>query len=266
MGAHRNLLSLAVCTAQDSATYLKDNKTALETVKENLDRDVKVHADKKLESFILERLSSASVYPILSEETEKTVGKANSDGFRWIIDPLDGSLNFSRQIPICCISIALWQNDSPILGVIYDFNRDELFSGVVGEGAWLNRKPITTSDVGKLSESILCTGFPVSTDFSREGVERFVTAIRTYKKVRLLGSGALSLAYVACGRADAYWENNIKIWDVAAGMAVVKAAGGKLSWEYSGGAKRMHVKAFSSRLPDVEMRGKPFLLHEVSQG
>ena len=248
---HRKLLSLAVGTAQDAAAYLKDNKTALETVKENLARDVKVQADKRLESFILERLGSASDYPVLSEEADKTVGKVNSDGFLWIVDPLDGSLNFSRQIPICCISIALWQNDSPMLGVIFDFNRDELFSGFVGEGAWLNRKPITTSDVEKVSESVLCTGFPVSTDFSREGIERFVTGIRMYKKIRLLGSAALSLAYVACGRADAYWENNIKIWDVAAGMAVVKAAGGRLSWEYSGGGKRMHVQAFSSRLPAV---------------
>jgi len=144
---HRNLLSLVIDTAQDAAVYLKDNKTALETVKENLARDVKVHADKRLESFILKRLTSASAYPVLSEETDRTVGKVNSDGFRWIVDPLDGSLNFSRQIPICCISIALWQNDFPMLGVIYDFNRDELFSGVVGEGAWLNRNPITTSDV-----------------------------------------------------------------------------------------------------------------------
>ena len=97
----------------------------------------------------------------------------------------------------------------------------------MNKGAWLNGQKISTNKVKEKSQAILATGFPVSTDFSKDALLDFVEDIRGYKKIRLLGSAALSLAYVACGRADVYKENNIKIWDVAAGLALVKAAGGK---------------------------------------
>ena len=117
-----------------------------------------------------------------------------------------------------------------VLGVVYDFNRNEMFSGLIGQGAWLNGKPIKVSNTKKKSRAILCTGFPVSSDFSSKTLLRFVENIMEYKKIRLLGSAALSLAYVACGRADVYVENGIKLWDVAGGIALVEAAGGQAQY------------------------------------
>jgi myo-inositol-1(or 4)-monophosphatase len=220
------LLRLAQNTSKYAARIVQKDLTMHQKVEEDLERDVKVFADKNLESIIVKRLLEESSYPILSEESG-LIGecKKNTD-ISWIIDPLDGSLNFSRGIPINCISIALWKGMEPLLGVVHDFNHNEIFSGIVGIGAWLNRNPIAISKVTKKSKAVLCTGFPVSTDFSKKSLLEFIEDIRRYKKIRLLGSAALSLAYVACARADVYTENDIKIWDVAAGIAIVKAAGG----------------------------------------
>jgi fructose-1,6-bisphosphatase/inositol monophosphatase family enzyme len=153
-------------------------------------------------------------------------GKRNG-GLIWIVDPLDGSLNFMRGIPICCVSIGLWQKDLPILGVIYDFQRRELFTGLAGERAFLNGKPIRVSKIKKRADAVLCTGFPVKADFTKRNIVDTVEDIMAFKKVRLLGSAALSLAYVACARADFYREEDIRLWDVAAGLAIVNAAGGR---------------------------------------
>ncbi len=115
---------------------------------------------------------------------------------------------------------------TPLFGVVYDFNREELFTGIVGEGAWLNDLPISISTTKNASNAILATGFPTSSDFSKDALLKVVDNIKRYQKIRLLGSAALSLAYVACGKVDVFQEKNIKIWDVAAGIALVKAAGG----------------------------------------
>jgi len=214
--------------SSDAAKVIDKVGVKYRDVEKELIRDVKIRADRELESIILNRLLGETSYPVLSEESGYLGGDKTSSDYRWIVDPLDGSLNFSRGIPINCISIALWKGLAPKLGVIYDFNRSEIFSGVVGEGAWLNGKPINVSGIDEKSCAVLCTGFPVATDFSKTSLLDFVEKIRMYKKIRLLGSAALSLAYVACGRADVYAENDIKIWDVAAGIALVKAAGGNV--------------------------------------
>jgi myo-inositol-1(or 4)-monophosphatase len=136
----------------------------------------------------------------------------------------------------------------PLLGVVYDFNRDEMFTGLVTEGAWLNGMPIKVSDVVEESKAVLCTGFPISTDFSELALLNFVKDIQSYRKVRLIGSAALSLAYVASGRVDAYQENDIAIWDVAAGIAIVKAAGGVAHFRPSKVENKLIVKAGNSFL------------------
>jgi myo-inositol-1(or 4)-monophosphatase len=189
-------------------------------------KDVKVRGDLISETIILKQLQRCSTLPVLSEEKGK-IGDFGSEQPYWIVDPLDGSLNFSRGLPLCCISIALWQKKSPLLGVIYDFNRNELFSGIVGQGAWLNEQSIQVSTVKEKKNAVLTTGFPIRTDFSKEGILKFTNDIQQYKKVRLLGTAALSLAYVACGRVDAYHEQYIMLWDIAAGCAILQAAGGR---------------------------------------
>lgn len=224
------LLDLAIDCALNAYRSISDDISQYQIVRQDLDRDVKIAADKKLESSIIERLISETQFSILSEEIGNVTKNGKNSKYHWIIDPLDGSLNFLRGIPISCVSIALWEDMEPLLGVVHDFNHNETFSGIVGEGAWLNNRPITVSNITAISKAVLCTGFPVSTDFSRKSIFEFSEKIREFKKVRLLGSAALSLAYVACGRADMYFENDIKIWDVAAGLALVKAAGGVVKY------------------------------------
>ena len=148
---------------------------------------------------------------------------------------------------MCCISIALWRGMHPLLGVVYDFNRDETFAGIDGKGAWLNGRPIRVSDVVKTSKAVVCTGFPISTDFSKEGLVHFVQTVKRFKKIRMLGSAALSLAYVSCGKADCYQEDDIRIWDVAAGIVLVKAAGGAIEMRPSGKGNAFHVRAAGNR-------------------
>ena len=149
------------------------------------------------------------------------------------MDPLDGSLNYSREIPLNCISIALWKGDQPVLGVIYDYNHDSLLKGIVGEGAYLNDESIKVSDIDDKSKSIITTGFPVYTSFEDASLLDFIKTIQSYKKVRLLGSAALSLSLVAKGSVEAYTESNIAFWDVAAGIALVKAAGGFTDYSFT---------------------------------
>ena len=221
------LLELAKKSAKKAGINLIKQKKLARQIYQFHPRDVKIKGDVISESIIIDSLLKYSSFPILSEE-KGIIGKMDKEQHLWIVDPLDGSLNFSQEIPMYCISIALFKENKPILGVIFDFERKELFSGVVGEGAWLNGNRIKTSETTKKNEAILCTGFPISNNFSEKGITRFVKQIKSYKKVRLLGSAALSLAYVACGRADIYFEDNIMIWDVGAGCAIVKAAGGKI--------------------------------------
>ena len=178
-----------------------------------------MQADLNSESLVLSRLKGS--FPVLSEES----GGERHSGPTWIVDPLDGTVNYFRGIPNCCVSIALWDRE-PILGVVYDFNRHELFAGIADEGITLNGQPITVSPIDQKNKAICFTGFPVATSFEDGALTEFVGLVRGYKKVRLLGSAALSLAYVACGRGDVYRERDIRLWDVAAGLALVKAAGG----------------------------------------
>ena len=198
---------------------------SLSKVRSSEGRDIKHDADLASEQIILQILTeSCPEYSILAEESGEH-GDLNQDAPKWIVDPLDGTLNFSKGIEFSCVSIALWTNE-PILGVVYDFNREEIFSGIVGQGATCNTSKITCSTVDVTQKAVLATGFPVNRDFSTNALKLFIEDIKQFKKIRLLGSAALSLAYVACGRVDAYAEENIMFWDVAAGIALVKASGG----------------------------------------
>jgi myo-inositol-1(or 4)-monophosphatase len=246
-------LSLAEEAARLSGAFLVKFKDKAKKIRSNFGRDIKVEADQESEKIIADYLQGRSEFPILSEESGLQ-GTANSDrGFLWIIDPLDGSLNYSRGIPICCISIGLWQGDNPVLGSVYDFNNEELFAGIVGEGAWLNQKSIKPSTTAKEEQAILFTGFPIGTDFSVNGLTAFVRHIQAYKKLRLLGSAALSLAYVASGRADAYLEKDIMLWDVAGGLAIVKAAGGRIIQINPHKLNTLTVYASNPMLPEPKL-------------
>lgn len=185
-------------------------------------RDIKLELDKKAEEEILNKLKASSEHSILSEESG-TFGELNESDPLWIVDPIDGSMNYSRDCPFACVSIALWKGNEPIIGVVYDFYRDELFTGLVGVGSWLNTKPIHPSGIVEKKRAILATGFPTYLDINEDNLGEFIEDVKKYKKIRMFGSAALSLCYVANGRVDSYKEKNIKLWDIAAGVAINKA-------------------------------------------
>jgi myo-inositol-1(or 4)-monophosphatase len=224
-GLYDEMLHLAETTALHAGEYLRNDMERLAHTTTDVARDVKLEADRSSEKQIITALTKHSSFPILSEEIGY-VPSSKESMFQWIVDPLDGSVNYLAGLPICCVSISLWKDENPLIGVVYDFLHENVYKGIVGVGAWLNETKITVNREKSLDQSILCTGFPVSMDFSQKSIESFVKQVGCFKKVRLFGSAAMSLAFVASGKADAYYEKRIKIWDVAAGLALVKAAGG----------------------------------------
>lgn len=245
----RRWLHVAEQAARAAGEFLVQARMSRVSVVAELERDVKLQVDRQSEEHILGILMAQSKLAILTEERGLVEARGDSRGLRWIVDPLDGSLNYLRGIPLCCVSIGLWRGDAPVLGVVYDFMSREMFAGVVGIGAWLNGTPIRVGDTSERRQAVLCTGLPAGTDFSPSALAQFVEQIRQYRKVRLLGSAALSLAYVAAARADAYYERDIKVWDVAAGLAIVRAAGGVLIRTASAAREAVSVYAGAPALP-----------------
>ncbi len=188
-------------------------------------RDIKLKADREAEAIILDLLQ-ATPHPVLAEESGE-VGNIDTQSPMWVVDPLDGTFNYSRSQPLCCVSIALVQGNRPLLGVVYDFTRDELYSGLCEtKKGFLNDQPLKVSSTTESAKASLATGFPVNRDYSNESLEGMIGYFQRFKKIRMFGTAALSLAWVSCGKVDAYYEEDIMYWDVAAGLALVEAAGG----------------------------------------
>lgn len=195
--------------------------------------DLVSYVDKNAEKQIVKNLTK--ILPeagfITEEETENVKGKT----YTWIIDPLDGTTNFIHGIPTYSISIALYEEDKPVIGVVYEINRGEMFSAYKGGGAYLNNKPIYVSKNNNLSKCLLATGFPYyQFDKQPEYIKLFTEMMQKCHGLRRIGSAAVDLAYVACGRFDAYFEYNLNSYDVAAGAYLVQQAGGTIL-NFSGG-------------------------------
>ncbi len=165
-------------------------------------------------------------YSILSEES----GVTHGGGVRWIIDPLDGTTNYSHRLPHFCVSVAVDSPQGLLAGAVYDPLRDELFSAAKGRGATLNGNPIQVSEVASLERALLCTGFPYDVRERPEApLGLFNRLIRHAQGVRRFGSAALDLAYVAAGRFDGFFEFGLKPWDIAAGALLVMEAAGTMT-------------------------------------
>jgi myo-inositol-1(or 4)-monophosphatase len=159
---------------------------------------------------------------------------APASGYRWIIDPVDGTTNFAHGLALFCVSIALEVDGQLEVGVVFDPMAGELFTAERGQGAWLNGRRLTVSRTATLIDALLCTGFPYSRrDGHGEQVEIFAAFLERAQAVRRLGSAALDLAYVAAGRFDAFWEQGLHAWDIAAGLLLVREAGGLVT-DYAG--------------------------------
>jgi myo-inositol-1(or 4)-monophosphatase len=189
--------------------------------------DMVSYVDKSAEKQLVKNLSRIihGAGFITEEETVNTKGEV----YNWIIDPLDGTTNFIHGVPTYSVSVALYENDEPVVGVVYEINRGEMFAAYKGGGAYLNFNRIYVSKRPALSESLLATGFPYH-DFEKQ--EQYMTLfsemMRSCHGLRRIGSAAVDLAYVAAGRFDAFFEYNLNAWDVAAGAFIVQQAGGNV--------------------------------------
>jgi myo-inositol-1(or 4)-monophosphatase len=186
--------------------------------------DLVTEADRASEAFIIGELRKR--FPDHGIVAEEGGGQAGSSGYRWLIDPLDGTTNFAHSFPIFAVSMALEKDGEVIAGVVFDPTRDELFGAAKGSGASCNGQPIRVSSVVRLEEALVATGFPSRKRHKNPNIHFYHQMNMRTHGVRRPGAAAIDLAYVACGRLDCFWEFHLHPWDVAAGKLLVQEAGG----------------------------------------
>jgi len=240
-------LDIALGVVKEGTSIFTKNISKYNQIEKNIGKDVKIRADRELHNLLVEELNKRSSFNIVSEEGNENVIHENE--YNWILDPLDGSFNYLRGIPIYCISLGLWKGLEPALGVICYLPQNDIYHGIFGDEAYKNNKQIRVSEVNRFSDAVLCTGFPVNYSYSREKIIEFADNVQKYKKIRLFGSAAMSLSFLASGKVDAYTEDNIMIWDVAAGIAIVKAAGGNVKFAQGEVKNSLFVIATNGSLP-----------------
>jgi len=228
-------LDTAVEAAHAAGKILMEHLGRLKDVRYKSVRDPVSEADRESEALIARIIREA--YPdhgFLGEE-DSSWDSSRSGGPRWIVDPLDGTVNYAHAYPCFCVSIALEADGDFLLGVVHDpFNR-ETYTAARGEGAMLNGEDIRVSGTSELIRSLVVTGFPYDAAENTGAIMRDMEAmIRATQGVRRDGAAALDLCYLACGRFDGFWEPRLKPWDTAAGMVIVEEAGGRVT-TYSGG-------------------------------
>ncbi len=234
------LLSLTEDTARKAGKILA--RRANLTVNSQENHDVKMQADVDSEKFVRATLSAKTPFPIVGEELGGDEALMGSDQYYWVVDPLDGTFNYLREIPMTCVSIALMKGMEPVLGAIYDFNRDELFSARADGKLLLNDKPLSPRWADTIEQAVLVTGFPTIFDFGEQSLRAFIMDVQRFKKVRMFGTAAIHLCYVACGRIDVYVEDSIRLWDIAAGLSLVRAAGAHYKLERGAANKPFAIK------------------------
>ena len=213
------LKDLAVNAAIEAGNFLNKNKLEEKEIHEEKGRDIKLIIDQDTEKLIRSKLQVTDI-PILGEE----YGGDIADGKYWVIDPIDGTANYFRGLDECCVSIALMEGNEALIGVVYNFNNNQMYTAIKDHGAFLNNTKISVSNIAARNKASITTGFPASETI--ESSMNFLEDLKGWKKVRMFGSAALSCAYVASGKCDYYAEKGVYLWDIAAGICLVKEAGG----------------------------------------
>ncbi|HRQ38463.1 MAG TPA: inositol monophosphatase family protein [Chloroflexota bacterium] len=186
--------------------------------------------DQQAETLIVSRLRAAFPDHTLVGEEGGTMNGEGSSAYTWHIDPLDGTTNFAHGFPVFSVSLALVSEGRSLVGVVYDPLRDECFTAVAGQGAWLNGRQLRVSQANSLLRSLLATGFPYDRHTAEhDNVAQVARFLKQAHGIRRAGSAALDLAYVAAGRLDGYWEFKLNSYDVAAGLVLVQEAGGQVT-------------------------------------
>ena len=198
--------------------------------------------DRGCEEAIFSLLSGA--FPSHDFLLEESVTSRTGSPYLWVVDPLDGTTNYTHRYPLFCCSIALQHEGRTVLGAVFDPVRQDLFTALAGGGAFLNGTPIRTSDEDRLIRSLVATGFPNEIKTARDkNLRKFARVLQRVRSLRRSGSAALDLCYLAAGRLDGYWVLELAPWDAAAGVLMVEEAGGRVT-DLDGAPTHLHTKDF----------------------
>lgn len=223
----RTLRNAAIAMAHEAGEILREGYGRRHAPERKGAIDLVTEYDRRSEAALLARIAERFPgHAVLAEES----GGSGAARVRWIVDPLDGTTNFAHNYPFFAVSIGVEVDGEMVAGVVYDPVREETFSAAAGSGATLDREPIRVSEIARLEDALLVTGFPYDV---REHPERFLDPFRAFlvraQGVRRDGSAALNACYLACGRFDGFWELHLSPWDMAAGSLIVREAGGRVS-------------------------------------
>jgi myo-inositol-1(or 4)-monophosphatase len=245
-------LHAAIEAAHAAGAVMRKNFLLPKKINESYQHDIKLELDVRCQKLIERKLRSAAPqYAILGEEGV-TGDPLSTD--RWVVDPIDGTVNFTYSIPHACVSIALQHRLSEnrfetVVGVVYDPFTDETFTAIKGGPAKLNGKRIVVSDRSRLDEAIISIGFAKSAASLDKMLPQFNVLVHKVRKIRIMGAAALAMVYVASGRFDAYVEGGIRLWDIAAGGLILECAGGDFYHEpIEGGEHTYRIIANNGRL------------------
>ncbi|MDP8253050.1 MAG: inositol monophosphatase family protein [Candidatus Kaelpia aquatica] len=237
----KKILKSSQRVALNAGDYVLSNLGRVKNIEFKGERNLVTEVDRKSEEIIKSYLLKK--YPDFNFVGEESGGDADSE-YCWLVDPIDGTNNFSHTFPVFCVSIALLKDKKPVLGVIYDPTRKEVFSAISKDGAYLNGKRISVSKIDQISRSLVATGFHYEfKDQADTNIEHCSNFIYHTQGVRRCGAAALDLAYVASGRLDGFWELGLNPWDTAAGILLIEEAGGKVT--------QMDGEVFSPFYPNI---------------
>lgn len=231
----QQLLQDVIVLVKDTGNFIRNEalKFDLSKVEYKGKNDLVSYVDKEAERLLVTGLEK--MLPGSGFVAEEGTSTKRSDIYNWIIDPLDGTTNFTHGIPVFAISVALVKRGELVMGVVYEVNRDECFHAIKGGGAFLNHVPIQVSPIKQLEKSLIATGFPY---YNFEQMAQYLQIIDELMQnthgLRRMGSAAVDLVYTACGRFEGFFEYNLNAWDVAAGALIVQEAGGQVT-DFKGG-------------------------------
>ena len=251
----RKALAAAIRAAKAAGKLMRQNLRAIKKVNAKTSHDIKLELDVRCQKLIEKTLRGA--FPRISLLGEEGDSGATNEALRWVVDPIDGTVNFAYGIPHACVSIALQARSAKrgvrnkdaaasyetIVGVVYDPFTDETWTAIRGEATRLNGHVTSVSTRKELKECIVCVGFAKSRHSLEKALPHFIWMARRVRKMRMMGAAALGLAYVASGRFDAYVERGVSLWDVAAGGLLIECAGGKFWTEPVPGTEKIRMVA-----------------------
>jgi len=222
------IYQVALCAAYHSGQILSQYYGQLKHVEKKGAIDLVTEADLASEKAVKKIIQDQ--YPEHGIIAEESGIQTTQTPYEWIIDPLDGTTNYAHQIPVFAVSIAFVVDKRPVVGIVFNPVSQDLFTAIKGQGAYYNRQSIRVSQAEKLSESVLVTGFPYNLNEIIESLMiRFSNCLQAAQAVRRLGAAALDLCFVASGKFEGFWEQNLKPWDTAAGMLIAQEAGAHIT-------------------------------------